>query len=70
MRKYLDKYADRVKRNDWRKYSQDEVKDHDSLKSILTQRSQFNDTKREFHNQLSKKFIVHEAPSQSKEGLP
>ena len=52
VRKYLERNAERNKRNEWRTYSQSEVKEFESLKSILTHRSQFNDTKREFHNQL------------------
>lgn len=68
MRKYLDRNADYSKRNEWRQYAGVEVKEFGSLKSILTHRSQFNDTKREFHNQLQKKFVMLEAPSQNKEG--
>jgi len=60
IRKYLERYERYAKGNEWRVYSQQEIKDYSSLKSILSHRSQFNDTKREFHNQLQKYFNTHE----------
>lgn len=45
MRNYLIKYQEYAKENAWKLYSEREVKDYPSLKSILSRRSQFNDTK-------------------------
>ena len=58
VRKYLERYADHVKRHEWRQYGQQDVKEYSSLKSILSHRSQFNDKKTEFHNQLQRYFAV------------
>ena len=56
VRDYLIKNYEHVKENAWRNYSELEVKEFKSMKSILSRRSQFNDDKQEFHNQLKKKF--------------
>ena len=53
VRNYMIKYMDYVSETDkLRRYSDTIVKDYPSVKSIFSRRSQFNDTKTEFHNQL------------------
>ena len=50
VRDYLAKNYEHAKENTWRNYSEMEVKEFKSMKSILSRRSQFNDNKQEFHN--------------------
>ena len=60
IRKYLDKYADHCRRNEWKLYSGNELSKYKSLKPVLSNRSQFDDPKRDFQKDLLKKLMVQD----------
>ena len=58
VRDYLERYNSKLKEEDWKTYTKEDIQKYTSIKAVLTHRAQFNTRKKEVYKRLCANFDV------------